>query len=142
MVHETFWELAPIHFKNEESLSKIHFCFSSESWFQEPLKFPFLWHLELSQRTNMEWEQIKKSSNEIQWQNWLIVKDTSNFHLWIWFGFTTMRSNIRAWSSLDFFGFEFSCLFVVRVWVFQVSKFQNFKIFKVLQGQQPQTRQK
>ena len=77
MVHETFWELAPIHFKNEESLSKIHFCFSSESLFQEPLKFPFLWHLELSQRTNMEWEEIKKSSNEIQWQNWLIVKDTS-----------------------------------------------------------------
>ena len=32
-------------------------------------------------------------------------------------------SNSRAWSSLDFFGFEFSCLFAVRVWVFRVSKF-------------------
>ena len=29
----------------------------------------------------------------------------------------------RVWSSLDFFRFEFSRLFVVRVWVFRVSKF-------------------
>ena len=32
----------------------------------------------------------------------------------------------RAWLSLDFFRFEFSCLFGVRVLFFQVSKFYNF----------------
>ena len=29
----------------------------------------------------------------------------------------------RAWLNLDFFGFKFSFLFGVRVWVFRVSKF-------------------
>ena len=32
----------------------------------------------------------------------------------------------RAWSSLDLFEFEFSYLFLIRVWVFRVSNFPSF----------------